>query len=72
MIIRTQDESAIYDTEKAFSIFTNEDNEVMALGYTGELAYKLGEYKTHDRAKEVVEEIYAFYDSQSKYDMPVV
>lgn len=44
----------------------------MALGYTGELAYKLGEYKTQDRAKEVIEEIFAFCDSQSKYDMPVV
>lgn len=72
MIIRTQDESALYDTDKAFSIFSNEDGEVMALGYTGELAYKLGEYETQDRAKEVVEEIYSFYDVQTRYDMPVI
>lgn len=72
MIIRTQNELALYDTDKAFSIFANEDGEVMALGYTGELAYKLGEYKTEDRAREVIEEIYSFYDIQSRYDMPVV
>ena len=72
MIIRSQDETAIYDLEKAFSIYANEEGEIFVLGYTGELAYKLGQYKTQDRAKEVVEEIYAFYGVQNRYDMPLI
>ena len=72
MIIRSQDETAIYDLNKAFSIYASEEGDVLLLGYTGELAYSLGHYKTRDRAKEIVEEIYAVCGVQSRYDMPLV
>ena len=72
MIIRSQDETAIYDLDKAFSVYASEDGDVLVLGYTGELAYNLGKYKTQERAKEIVEEIYAYCGSQSRYDMPIV
>jgi hypothetical protein len=72
MVIRTQDESAIYDLSKMSSVYTNEDGIIYALGYTGELAYPLGQYATQERAKEVVEEIYSLFEAQSRYDLPVV
>ena len=72
MIVRSQDSRAIYDLTKMNSVFANEEGLVYALSYTGELAYPLGKYDTEERAKEVVEEIYALFDSQSRYDLPIV
>lgn len=76
MVVRTQDESAIYDLEKLMSVYaiTNKEGEnvVYALSYTGELAYPLGEYKTLDRAKEIVGEIFALCHSSTLYEMPIV
>lgn len=72
MIIRSQDECAIYDTEKMSSIYTDTDGKVYILGYTGEITYPIGDYANQERAKEVIEEIYALIDSQTRFDMPVV
>lgn len=72
MIIRTQDGDAIYDCSKAFSIVADKDGQVLCLGYTGELAYVLGRYNNQERAKEIVEEIFALIGSQEKYDMPMM
>ena len=72
MIIRTQDENAIYDFEKMSGVYTNEDGNVYALGYTGELAFPLGTYATQERAREIIGDIYALVDSQSRFDMPIV
>ncbi len=72
MVIRTQDSSAIYDCSKAFSIVAQKNGDVLCLGYSGELAYTLGHYESFDRAKEVVEEIFALIGSQDKYDMPTI
>lgn len=72
MIVRSQDSRAIYDLTKMNSVFANEEGHVYALNYTGELAYPLGKYDTEERAKEVVEEIYALFDSQSRYDLPII
>lgn len=72
MIIRSQDSCAIYDTEKMSSVYTTEEGIVYALSYTGEISFPIGEYATQERAKEVIEEIYALCDVQSRFDMPVV
>ena len=72
MIIRVQDESAIYDFEKSFCVYATENGEVYLMGYTGERAYLLGTYKNEERAKEVIKEIFALCDCQSRYDMPIV
>lgn len=76
MLIKSQDDSAFYDLEKILSVYavTNKDglNIVYALSYAGELAFPLGEYKTLERAKEVVGEVCASSSSQSLYEMPIV
>lgn len=72
MVVRSQDERAIYDLDKLLSVFANEEGIVYGLNYNGELAYTLGEYKTEDRALEIVEEIYALFDTQRRYDMPLI
>ena len=72
MVVRNQDCTAIYDLEKMNSVFANEKGEVHALSYTGEIAYPLAKYDTEERAKEVVSEIYALFDCQSRYDIPVM
>lgn len=77
MIIKSQDDSAIYDIEKLMCVYAVENEDegtaiVYALGYTGELSYPLGEYKNMERAKEVVGEIFALCHSQSLYEMPIV
>ena len=76
MLIRTQDEMAIYDLEKMSSIYVTKDDEdtytVYCLGYTGELAYPIGKYKKEERARAIIEEIYALCNSASRYDMPIV
>ena len=35
-------------------------------------SFLAGEYKTHERAKEVVGEIYALFEVSTRYDMPLV
>lgn len=76
MLIKSQDDSAIYDLDKVLSVYavTNNDglNIVYALSYAGELAFPLGEYKTLERAKDIVGEIFAVSNSQSLYEMPIV
>ena len=72
MVIRTQDENAIYDLNKMASVFANNDGKVYTTNYSGELASLLGEYESYDRAVEIVEEIYALFDTQRRYDMPVM
>lgn len=72
MVIRTQNENAIYDLDKMASVFANDKGCVYVTNYSGELASLLGEYETYDRAVEIVEEIYALFDTQRRYDMPVI
>lgn len=72
MIIRTQNSLALFDLDKALSISATETGEVVLISYAGEVAYCLGEYGTQERAKEVLEEIFAFIGVQDKYDMPVI
>lgn len=78
MIVRTQDETAIYDIEKMMCVYAVQSQDkkdefiVYGLSYTGELAYPFGRYKTMERAKSIVEEIYALCTSQSRYDMPII
>lgn len=69
MYIRTQDEQAIFDFDKYGFISANQNGEVCMGG--GETAYFLGKYATQERAKEVVEDIYANLE-MSRYDMPIV
>lgn len=71
MLILSQDNRAIYDTEKSISV-TVKDNIVYLLNVSGELAYPLGEYRDEERAKEVVEQIFILEGCQEKYEMPVV
>lgn len=72
MVIRAQNEEAIYDASKLLSVFASDDGNVYGLNYNGELAYTLGEYDSKERAVEVVEEIYSVFDGQTRYDMPVI
>lgn len=71
MIILSQNNEAIYDTEKSVCIYAK-DNIVYLMNYSGELAYILGEYKSDDRAKEIVEDIFVLQNCQDKYEMPMV
>ena len=72
MVLRSQDDKAIYDLTKMNCVFANEKGIVYALNYTGELAYPLGKYETEERAQEVVDEIYALFDTQSRYNLPIM
>ena len=72
MVILTQDEASFYDLDKSSSIYANEDGTVYLANYTGEIIYPIGKYKNEERAKEVVKEIFALYDVQSRYMMPVI
>lgn len=76
MIIRTQDETAIYDFDKLVSVYAHEEEDgtckIYVLSYSGEIAYPLGEYKRVERGKEIVAEIFALCDAQHRYDMPIV
>jgi len=72
MVIRVQNEEAIYDVNKLLSIFASNDGKVYGLNYDGELAYELGDYSSKERAVEIVEEIYSIFDGQTRYDMPVI
>lgn len=71
MLILSQDNRAIYDTEKSVSI-TVKGNIVYLLNVSGELAYPLGEYQNEERATEVVEQIFMYEGCQDKFEMPVV
>ncbi len=71
MLIITQNNDAIYDTDKGLSIYAK-DETIYFLNYSGELAYPLGKYKDSDRARAVIEEIFIMQDSQDKYEMPIV
>lgn len=77
MIVRTQDETAIYDLDKLVSVYAYDDKEenkakVLALSYASNVAYPLGVYRNMERAKEVVGEIFALSHSQHLYEMPIV
>lgn len=79
MVIRTQDDSAIYDVDKLLSIYVQKSDDeedtyyhVFGLSYAGEMAFDLGSYNNEERAKEVVGEIFALCNSSTLYEMPVV
>lgn len=72
MIIISQDENATYDLGKAFAVNANSEGEVHLVNYSGELAFLLGSYKSEERAKEIVAEIFALFDLQSRYSMPII
>lgn len=71
MLVITQNNDAIFDLEKFSCIFADEGN-VLAISYAGESTFKLGTYDTHERAVEVVAEIFTLFGSQDKMEMPVV
>lgn len=70
MYIRTQTEETIVDTEKILSITAETATVYLNLIYEGYVV--AGTYRSQERAKEVVGEIYALMDVQSRYDMPIV
>lgn len=70
MYIRTQTEETIVDSEKLLSITAETGIVYLNLIYEGSIV--AGSYKSQERAKEVVGEIYALLDVQSRYDMPIV
>ncbi len=70
MYLRTQTEEAIIDLDKITSIVAENGTVYLNLLYDG--SFVAGTYKTHERAKEVVGEIFALLDVTSRYDMPIV
>lgn len=72
MVILSQNEDSFYDLEKSSSIYSDNSGKIWLSNYTGEVVYPLGQYKNADRAKEVLKEIFALYDIQSRYMMPVI
>lgn len=70
MYLRTQTEEAIIDIEKCTSVVIEENNVYVNLAYGG--SFLCGTYKTKERAKEIVGEIFALLDVQTRYDMPIV
>ena len=70
MYILTQDSEAIYEITGYEYIAVTEDGKVVLgnIQYT----YALGQYKSLERAKEVVAEIFVMIGSVSKYEMPVI
>lgn len=68
MYIRTQDEMAIFDFDRYGFISANEEGEVF-MGYESESGFALGKYENRERAKAVVQDIYANLE-MSRYDMP--
>lgn len=72
MVIIAQDEKSIYDLEKFSSATAKEDGTVYLLNYSGELAFPVGKYETEERASEIVGEIFALFDTQRRYVMPVI
>lgn len=72
MIVLDQYENVFYDLDKMTSVFATEEGEVHALGYACDTAFILGKYKSHERAQEIVKEIFALYTAESRYTMPIV
>ena len=70
MYLRTQSEEAIIDLEKISSIVAENGKVYLNLIYDG--SFVAGTYKTQERAKEIVGEIFALLDVSSRYDMPIV
>ena len=70
MFLRTQNDDAIVDLDK-FTAIVAEDGKVFIHLYDGN-SLLAGEYKDQERAKEVLQEIYATLDVMSRYEMPVV
>lgn len=70
MFILTQDSMAIFEITRFDYIAVTEEGRVVA--GDAQINYFLGEYKSIDRAKEVVEEIFSMIGSVQKYDMPVI
>ena len=70
MYLRTQDDDAIVDLDK-FTAIVAEDGKVFINMYDGN-SLLAGEYKDQERAKEVLQEIYATLDVMSRYEMPIV
>ena len=71
MYIRTQDEKTVFNFSYFVYISCNELGEVF-IGIEGGKGLLLGKYKTVERAKEVLEDIYINLDISSRYDMPIV
>ena len=73
MHILNQDETAIYDLEKMACVYVHlESRTVYVMMYATDIAFPLGTYKTIERAKEVVKEIFCMNGMTEKYDMPIV
>lgn len=75
MLLMYQNEAGFVDFDKLLGIETDENEEghglVVAYGYDG-VSFPVGEYKTLDRAKEIVKEIYAIEGCMSRYELPIV
>lgn len=70
MYLRAQNDDAIVDLDK-FTAIVVEDGKVFVHLYDGN-SLLIGEYKDQERAKEVLQEIYATLDVMSRYEMPIV
>ena len=70
MYLRTQNEEIVIDMTKCTSVVVEEES-VYANVENG-ASFLLGTYKTQERAKEIIGEIYAVIDVTSRYDMPIV
>lgn len=76
MLILYQNEAGFVDFDKLLGIEAEEVEEsghglVIAYGYDN-ASIPVGEYKTLDRAKEIVKEIYAIEGCMSRYELPIV
>lgn len=70
MYLRTQTEEAIVDLEKVSSVVAEDGTIYLNIFSDGSMI--AGKYKSQERAKEIVGEIYALLDVTSRYDMPVI
>ena len=68
--LRTQNEEIVIDMTRCTSVVA-ENGDVYANVENG-TSFLLGKYKSQERAKDVIGEIYAILDVTSRYDMPIV
>lgn len=70
MYILTQNEMAVFDFDKYGFISSNSDGEVY-IGGASDTGFLIGQYKTVERAKEVIMDIYINI-GMGRYEMPLV
>lgn len=71
MLIVSQNKAGIVNFDNIETLFLlkkrNKETEIIEINARGTYDYFLGEYKTVERAKEVLKSIYSFYSSGKMY-----